>query len=275
MYKTFEKGTSIKFKKSISLFSCTNKGAEAYTASNKKYLCGAYAGNRALTEEDIQVFKSAYNYKLKMTPQSVSTQVVAGTNYKFICTDESDNVVEVMIFKPLPNQGKAKVSSIKTVSGQDTPEIVATIVQIMYDDIMSMYYSGEEGQEFAFSKYASTKLQKLLYEVENAINKGDVEPIIYGWDCDPWIMAQDWSHPIATVVRVHALSDKNCMADVVIRDGDEKSEPTNLTITLVKEEDQWKVDDFASLESDINTFAKMLKEDYESAKSKNISGKNI
>lgn len=54
-----------------------------------------------------------YTHKSKLTPQSVATQVVAGTNYKFICTDDSENVVKVVIFKPLPDQGEPKVLSIE------------------------------------------------------------------------------------------------------------------------------------------------------------------
>lgn len=252
----------------FSLSSCVNKGTEASKEANDKYLCGAYADYRALTDEDIKVFESTYNYEVKLTPQSVATQVVAGTNYKFICTDESDNEVKVVIFKPLPNQGKAKVSDIETIYGQENSEFVAVIAQIMYNDIMSIYYSGEDGQQYAFHKYASTKLQELIDDVNDAIAKGEIESMAYGWDCDPWIMAQDWNHPSAKILRVHDLSDKNCMVDVLIRDGEEKSDTKNITITFVKENNQWKVDDFASSESGANTFAKMLKEDYESNKNK-------
>lgn len=275
----------------LSFTSCANKGTRAKSGSNNKYLCGAYADYRELTDEDIQIFESAYNYDMKLTPQGVATQIVAGTNFKFICKDESANDsasrtkcgihsdisegrpvmgaandIKVVIFKPLPTQGKAKVVGIETVSGQDTPKFVAVSTQIMYEDIMAMYYSGDAGQRYAFSKYASTMLQSLLDDVDDAIAKGEIEPMVYGWDCDPWIMTQDWNHPIARIEKVHDFSDKSCKVDVVISDGEEKGDATNITLILVKENKRWKVDDFASSKSGINTFVKMLKEDYESAK---------
>lgn len=253
----------------INLTSCANKGTQAGIEDNNKYLCGAYSDYRVLTDEDVQLFESAYTYKAKLTPQSVTSQVVAGTNFKFICTDESGNDVMVVVFKPLPNQGEAKVTSIETVSGQDTQDIVTAIVQNMYDDIMSMYYTGDEGQEYAFNKYASSKLNKLIADVNAAITKGEIESMVYGWGCDPWIMAQDWSHPVAEVQKVHDLSKNQCLVDVVIRDGENNEYLSNITITLVKEKKSWKVDDFASSETGIKTFTTTLTEDYEAAISNN------
>lgn len=250
----------------LGLHSCANRGTEASNGADNMYICGAYADYRALTDEDIEVFESAYNYGLQLTPQSVATQVVAGTNYKFICTDKAGNDVRVVIFQPLPNHGEPRVTGIETVSGQDTPGAVAVAAQIMYDDVMSMYDSGGEGRDNAFRRYASSKLLNLVDEVDDAIAKGDIDPIIYGWDCDPWIMAQDWSHPTAKVVKVYDLSDNGCMVDVAIMDGEVEGDATNITVALVKENGMWKVDDFALSASDADTFATMLKDDYESAR---------
>lgn len=158
-----------------------------------------------------------------------------------------------------------------TKATQESPDNVMTIAQSMYNDVMSMYYSGDNAQENAFGKYASTKLQNLLDEVSDAISKEEIEPMIYGWDCDPWIVAQDWIHPTAKVAQVKALADDSFTVDVVISDDEMNSEATNVTITLVKENDQWKVDDFASPESGIDTFAKKLKDDFESAKTIKIN----
>lgn len=151
----------------------------------------------------------------------------------------------------------------------NTPDTVMVIVQNMYDDIMSMYLEGDEGQEYAFRKYASSRLNKLMEEVSNAIESGKIEPMVYGWDCDPWIMAQDWNHPVAEVKKIHDLSDNQCKIDIVIHDGENDEYSSNITITLVKENNVWKVDDFTSSESGNNTFANMLKKDYESAMSDN------
>lgn len=105
--------------------SCANKNAETSNDSENQYMVGAYADYRALDDEDRQLFESTYTHKAKLTPQSVATQVVAGTNCRFICTDDSKNVVRVVIFKPLPNQGEPKVSSIEPETEYD--KIIASV----------------------------------------------------------------------------------------------------------------------------------------------------
>jgi hypothetical protein len=105
--------------------SCTNKNIKANNDSENQYIVGAYADYRSLDDEDRQLFASTYTHKSKLTPQSVATQVVAGTNYKFICTDDSENVVKVVIFKPLPDQGEPKVLSIEPETEYD--EIIASV----------------------------------------------------------------------------------------------------------------------------------------------------
>lgn len=48
------------------------------------------------------------------TPESVATQVVAGTNYRFICTAKTATPgpetyeAEIIVFQPLPGQGEAE-----------------------------------------------------------------------------------------------------------------------------------------------------------------------
>ncbi len=80
---------------------------------NNKKLVGGYAAQRFF-EGVIAKSGSSIQY----TAQTVSKQVVAGTNYKFICeaNDPATNTkysVEIVIYKPLPNQGDAKISSIE------------------------------------------------------------------------------------------------------------------------------------------------------------------
>lgn len=246
--------------------SCAKKAVGLNPEDDRQYMCGAYAEYHALTDEDARVFGTAYKYGAKLTPRSVATQVVAGTNYKYICTDASASAVEVVVFQPLPNRGEARVVSAEAVSGKETPEVVALVAQIMYDDVLSVYNSGENSTKNAFRKYASASLNNLLDEVDEAISGGKIEPMVYGWDCDPWIMAQDWSHATAKVVAVRDLSDKRCMVDVEIRAFGQESTPTNVTLALVKEGKQWKVDDFVASDSGQNTFVQALKADFGAAK---------
>lgn len=115
------------------LTSCNaNKGTESKQEIDNRFMAGAYADFRSITDEEMQLFRSAYTHNAKLTPQSVATQVVAGTNYKFVCTDNSGNVVRIVVFKPLPNQGELKVLSIEPLSEYD--EIVTSIKKGFEDE---------------------------------------------------------------------------------------------------------------------------------------------
>jgi len=51
---------------------------------------------------------------IELTPVNVSTQVVAGTNYKFVCKDKSGSTYHVIIYQKLPAYGgEAEVTSIE------------------------------------------------------------------------------------------------------------------------------------------------------------------
>lgn len=78
-------------------------------------LMGGYSEQRPLTAEDSAVFATAtkdYAY-LQLKPLSVSTQIVAGTNYLFLCTMSGFNrpptETMVKIFKPLPGRGEPEL----------------------------------------------------------------------------------------------------------------------------------------------------------------------
>lgn len=94
---------------------CTCKNC---VETNKKkhsgtQVVGGYTKQRNLTKEDKQIFKKTYKGKDKLTPLSVSTQVVNGTNYRFVCKDKHGRYVTVVIYKSLSHQGgKSTVVSI-------------------------------------------------------------------------------------------------------------------------------------------------------------------
>lgn len=91
-------------------------------------LCGGYTAQREPTDEEMEMFRSVTGTgDLVFTPLSVSTQVVAGTNYRFYCrfedtgdgiqrkdADDSDKYgyCWITIFKPLPGHGEPKLTSI-------------------------------------------------------------------------------------------------------------------------------------------------------------------
>lgn len=91
-------------------------------------LAGGYTQMRKPTEEEVTMFKMATDDDgmIIYTPLYVSTQVVAGLNYRFWCIwdDLGSDLKEykeptnsygyclVTIFKPLPGQGEARVSDV-------------------------------------------------------------------------------------------------------------------------------------------------------------------
>ena len=91
-------------------------------------LCGGYTQQREPTDEEMEMFKFVTGTgDIVYTPLSVSTQVVAGTNYRFYCRfeDTGDGIQRkdtddnekygycwFTIFKPLPGQGVPRIVSI-------------------------------------------------------------------------------------------------------------------------------------------------------------------
>lgn len=91
----------------------------ASVGSGKEMMAGAYSDQRPLDENALKAFHAAidgkYDY-LNLTPISVSSQVVAGMNYRFVCTqqmgDEDVNEVLVKIFAPLPGRGEPELIEV-------------------------------------------------------------------------------------------------------------------------------------------------------------------
>lgn len=71
----------------------------------KTPMTGAYGETRAVTDEERTLFNATYRGDLELTPVSVSSQVVAGMNYRFVCKDKKGDSCLVTIFRPLPSSG--------------------------------------------------------------------------------------------------------------------------------------------------------------------------
>ena len=89
--------------------------ANLETGKTEEMLLGGYSEQRPLTAEDSAAFAEAtkdYAY-LSLKPLSVATQVVAGTNYLFVCEMNAFGgpavQTNVKIFKPLPGKGAAEL----------------------------------------------------------------------------------------------------------------------------------------------------------------------
>ncbi|MCQ2055680.1 MAG: hypothetical protein MJY82_10410 [Fibrobacter sp.] len=80
---------------------------------------GAYTKFRPLASEDSAAFIEAtkdYGY-LHLEPESVSTQIVAGLNYLFICTATEPTGAkvkkEMRVFRPLPGRGDIQMLNVE------------------------------------------------------------------------------------------------------------------------------------------------------------------
>lgn len=63
--------------------------------------CGGYTDYRTLSDEDAALFAEVYDAEPALIPYAVATQVVAGTNYRFLCRDSANQEYIVTIFVPL------------------------------------------------------------------------------------------------------------------------------------------------------------------------------
>lgn len=81
--------------------------------SASKQMTGAYSEAMELTAEDDSLFRAVVTpYDSTFVPVKVSRQVVAGTNYRFICQDKKGADREIVVFQPLPGEGDARIVSI-------------------------------------------------------------------------------------------------------------------------------------------------------------------
>ena len=93
--------------------------ANLETGKTDEMLMGGFSEQRPLTAEDSAVFTAAtkdYAY-LGLKPLSVSTQVVAGMNYLFVCEMKAfggpATQTNVKIFKPLPGRGEPEMIAVE------------------------------------------------------------------------------------------------------------------------------------------------------------------
>ena len=106
---TAENGTEVATKEVEDFF------ADLVAGKTDEMLMGGFSEQRPLAAEDSAVFAVAtkdYAY-LKLKPLSVATQVVAGTNYLFVCETSGFNrpptETMVKIFRPLPGRGEPEL----------------------------------------------------------------------------------------------------------------------------------------------------------------------
>jgi hypothetical protein len=113
----------------FAMASCSGGGTAADSSagpeSDTNPVVGGYTEERDVTAEDTEIFAAAMEGfdGVKYEPLKVSTQVVAGTNYKFYCKatnatpDAKERYAYVTIYVPLPVSGDpAEITDIKDIA---------------------------------------------------------------------------------------------------------------------------------------------------------------
>ncbi len=90
------------------------------TETLKETIVGGWTAYHALTAEDKKVFEEALAgfVGVTYTPQAVSTQIVAGTNYRFKCIASmppSNVIWEAVVEIYAPLEGKPHITNITKV----------------------------------------------------------------------------------------------------------------------------------------------------------------
>lgn len=93
-----------------------SSSSELVSSSATNAIVGSYSGYRELSEDEKSFFEEVVKgYEKELfNPERVSTQVVAGINYRFLCSMKDGNAtskVIVTIYKPL--SGDSKITSVE------------------------------------------------------------------------------------------------------------------------------------------------------------------
>lgn len=114
MYKKLRIVASVVFMLLTIVFTQTNCSRKTVNPEDENlYTCGGYSKERDVNQEDSTFFFDTYKGETALIPIKVSTQIVAGMNYKFICKDKDENQYVVHIYKRLEcDGGNAEVTSV-------------------------------------------------------------------------------------------------------------------------------------------------------------------
>lgn len=117
-----------------------NKQASQSTATIKTEFpaaCGGYTDYRVLSDDEVVLFDSIYGEAAPaLKPYAVATQVVAGTNYRFLCHDEAKQEYVVTIFVPLPCYADSQQTKVTNIQFPFPQTIVGNWTIRQFDDII-------------------------------------------------------------------------------------------------------------------------------------------
>ena len=89
-------------------------GCACGNGTGTKGITGAYSKAGKLSEEEKAIFSEVVSpyVEPELKAEKVSRQVVAGTNYCFVCKDPDGKRVEVVVYVPLPGNGGPDITSV-------------------------------------------------------------------------------------------------------------------------------------------------------------------
>lgn len=106
----------------ILVFLCCSCGSGARrhapnTDAAEEILCGGYTEFRALTETELEMFDRLVSQieGSRLDAEQVATQVVNGTNYRFLASSAQDELVMVTIYEPLPGNGEPRITGVEKI----------------------------------------------------------------------------------------------------------------------------------------------------------------
>lgn len=105
----------------VTLTACGGPARKAGTPREQSVMPGGYTEQRPLSEPDSALFRRVTENLtgVEYTPESVATQVVAGLNYRFICTARTVTLhpetyrAAITVYRPLPGRGEPEITEIK------------------------------------------------------------------------------------------------------------------------------------------------------------------
>lgn len=108
-------------KKFLAILSLSLIVLAAACGSGRNRTVGGYTDQRRLSDEERALFDEAVGPAgdIVYKPMSVATQVVAGTNYRFVCKARETKKhgkrfdAVIVVYKPLPGQGEPRITSIE------------------------------------------------------------------------------------------------------------------------------------------------------------------
>jgi len=161
---------------------------------------------------------------------------------------EEDSTQMVVEDEEDVNQGEEEKDDSKEASQTTTKKEIQKRVEKIYDDALSM-----NKERNYVARYCSEELRSLIQRANgNSPN----------WlDFNIWVSDDKWNSPRVEQVRVFDYSSFSATVKVTIRPESDDEEMNFVTLSLIKEDGEWLIDDFKSEGRSLKTQARRAAED--------------